>query len=446
MGTANEPWKKWEGKLVDGKFPLQKWLGGSDHSAVFLTQGSGGSSLRAVIKLIPADNGDSVDHRSRWAESAKVHNPHLIRLFGDGRCEIDGIPLLYVVMEYAEENLAEVLPLRALTAAEVSEMLQPAAEALAALHRAGFVHSCIKPSNVMAVDNRLKLSVDGLRRSGDRGNAPAINLYDAPEVSTVGFSAAADIWSLGMTLLAALTQNEPKGEARQVTVPQAIPQPLRRILETCLQADPAQRCTVNDILKEFSTQPAPPQGRVDATRVEPQSPQKTPMRWIVVAIVLAALFFAAWIGGKVMHRHAAAPASETPSVNPQSGDNSNQQSPAPFSGKSSSATESPATQGSARGSVIHQVLPEVSQGAQRTIRGRIKVNVKVAVNDSGNVAEAILVTAGPSKYFASRALAAARQWKFNPPQINGKATTSQWILRFQFGRTSTQMFPEEIKP
>ena len=297
--------------------------GGRIIAPYFSPKRSGGSSLRAVIKLIPADNGDSVDHRSRWAEGAKVHNPHLIRLFGDGRCEIDGIPLLYVVMEYAEENLAEVLPLRALTAAEVSEMLQPAAEALAALHHAGFVHSCIKPSNVMAVDNRLKLSVDGLRRSWrPRQQAPAIDLYDAPEVSTVGFSAAADIWSLGMTLLAALTQNEPKGEARQVTVPQAIPEPLRRILENCLQADPAQRCTVNDILKEFSTQPAPTQGRVDATRVEPQSPQKTPKRWIVVAIVLAALFFAAWIGGKVMHRHAAAPASETPAVNPQSGDNS----------------------------------------------------------------------------------------------------------------------------
>jgi hypothetical protein len=32
--------KQWEGRIVDGKFPLQKWLGGSEHSAVFLTERS----------------------------------------------------------------------------------------------------------------------------------------------------------------------------------------------------------------------------------------------------------------------------------------------------------------------------------------------------------------------------------------------------------------------
>src|SRR5271166_4047064 len=158
MGIANELWKRWEGKLVDGKFPLQKWLGGSDHSAVFLTERSGGNRQKAAIKLIPADNLDTNDQLTRWAEGAKLTHSHLIRLFGDGRCLIDGTPLLYIVMEYAEENLAEVLPLRALTPAEVSEMLQPATAALAALHRAGFAHSRLKPSNVMAVDNQLKLS------------------------------------------------------------------------------------------------------------------------------------------------------------------------------------------------------------------------------------------------------------------------------------------------
>jgi TonB family protein len=91
-------------------------------------------------------------------------------------------------------------------------------------------------------------------------------------------------------------------------------------------------------------------------------------------------------------------------------------------------------------------MPDVSRGAQKTIRGRVKVNVQVAVDRSGNVSEAKLVSAGPSKYFATRALAAARQWKFAPPQVNGQSTASAWMLRFQFGRTSTEVFPSEIKP
>ncbi|HZW95381.1 MAG TPA: TonB family protein [Candidatus Eremiobacteraceae bacterium] len=446
MGTANERWKRWEGKLVDGKFPLQKWLGGSDHSAVFLTERGGGNRQKAAIKLIAADNLDTNDQLTRWAEGARLTHSHLIRLFGDGRCLIDGTPLLYIVMEYAEENLAEVLPLRALTPAEVSEMLQPATEALAALHRAGFAHSRIKPSNVMAVDNQLKLSADGLRRSGDPGGGQVASAYDAPEVATVGFSPASDMWSLGMTLVAVLTQNEPKDATAQVAVSEAIPQPLRRILQKCLQIDPAQRCTVDDILKEFSMQTVQAQPRVDATPVEPHLPHKTPRWWIVAPIIAAALLAVVWIGGKFIHRQPAAPASETQAVSPQSSGAPNPQSPAPFTGKTSSANENPVPTGTGRGSVLHQVLPDVSRGAQQTITGHIKVSVKVAVDPSGNVSEAKLVSAGPSKYFALRALAAARQWKFNPPHADGKATASEWVLRFQFGRTSTQVYPAELKP
>jgi TonB family protein len=446
MGTAKELWKKWEGKLVDGKFPLQKWLGASDHSAVFLTERSGGNPQKAVIKLISPDNPDTNDQLTRWAEGAKLTHSHLIRLFGDGRCLIEDTPLLYIVMEYAEENLAEVLPLRALTPAEVSEMLQPAAKALAALHHAGFVHSSIKPSNVMAVDNRLKLSADGLRRSGDKSGGRVIGAYDAPEVAAVGFSPAADTWSLGMTLVAVLTQNEPKGAMGRVAVSEAIPQPLRGILRRCLQIDPAQRCTVDDILKQFSPEPVQTRPRVvNAPPVEPPSAQ-TARRWITVSIIAAALFVAVWIGGRFMHRQPTAPNPQTPAASPQSSDASNPQSPPPFSGKTSSADENLAPKGAAHRSVLHQVLPDVSRGAQHTITGHIKVSVKVAVDTSGNVSEATLVSAGPSQYFASRALAAARQWKFDPPQADGKTTTSEWILRFQFGRTSTQVFPTEVKP
>ena len=75
--------------------------------------------------------------------------------------------LLYIVMEYAEENLAEILPLRPLAAAEASEMLRPTAGTLAYLHQSGLAHGRIRPSNIMAVDNQLKISADGLGH--DRG-------------------------------------------------------------------------------------------------------------------------------------------------------------------------------------------------------------------------------------------------------------------------------------
>ena len=96
--------------------------------------------------------------------------------------------------------------------------------------------------------------------------------------------------------------------------------------------------------------------------------------------------------------------------------------------------------------MLHQVMPDVSRNAQNTIQGRLKVVVDVLVDASGNVSEANFVSRGPSTYFANRALAAARDWKFNPPQINGQAAPSEWVLRFQFRRTSVEVFPVEKHP
>jgi TonB family protein len=91
-------------------------------------------------------------------------------------------------------------------------------------------------------------------------------------------------------------------------------------------------------------------------------------------------------------------------------------------------------------------MPDVSRGALNTVRGHIKVGVQVSVDTSGNVSQTHLISAGPSKYFANKALAAARGWTFTPPQTNGQASPSKWILRFQIARSSIQVFPAEIKP
>jgi len=34
----SEIWAKWEGQIINGVFPLRRFLGGSDHSGVFLTE------------------------------------------------------------------------------------------------------------------------------------------------------------------------------------------------------------------------------------------------------------------------------------------------------------------------------------------------------------------------------------------------------------------------
>jgi hypothetical protein len=77
---------------------------------------------------------DSELQLSRWRQAAELSHPHLIRLYEMGRCEVDGAAVSYLVMEWAEENLAQVLPERALTSDEARAMLETALDVLAYLH------------------------------------------------------------------------------------------------------------------------------------------------------------------------------------------------------------------------------------------------------------------------------------------------------------------------
>src|ERR1700730_3441945 len=201
-------WKQLEGQVINGEFHLRQHLCGSDDRAVFLSVHGEGQVQRAAIKLILAEPQNAEVQLSRWRLAANLSHPHLIRLFRTGRRRWGTTELLFVVMEYAEEDLSLVLRDRPLTPEEARDLLPPALDALAYLHGNGFVHGHIKPANIMASDDQLKVSIDGLYRAGESLDGSRYkDAYDAPE-NTLGIismpqtmSPAGDVWSLGMTLV-----------------------------------------------------------------------------------------------------------------------------------------------------------------------------------------------------------------------------------------------------
>src|SRR5262245_56012669 len=135
-----EFWRQYEGQVVDETFRLQQYLGGNEISAVFLTEWASETPRKAAIKLTRADPHHSELQLRLWKQIAKLSHPHLMRVFASGQCELSNLPLLYVVMEYADEDLADVIPHRPLTAIEARELLEPALSALGYVHAKGFVH------------------------------------------------------------------------------------------------------------------------------------------------------------------------------------------------------------------------------------------------------------------------------------------------------------------
>jgi TonB family protein len=480
--TKTELWKNWEGRVADEKFPLRKWLGGSDHSAVFQTERSGETSQKAAIKLIAA--GANADRQlALWRAVAKLSHPHLLPIFNAGPCEIDGTPLLYVVMEFAEEDLSQILPQRALTPAETADMLPPILDVASYLHGQNYVHGAIKPSNLLAAGDQLKLSMD---RAIPIGEATAStftrNTYDAPETATGEISPAADVWAIGMTLVVALTQNLPAysdAAQRDPLVPDSLPEPFRGIARECLRREVAKRCTIADIR---AWRPPDSESTAAETKAKPltEITERESSRWRTLIPVLAVLLVVALFFGWKFSRHddassqtagqteepvtfttvptATAPQASTPSA-PASSSSATPSSKETSTGSHAPATNDkppapqpapiappkrtlPATTG---GDVVRRVLPEVPRSASHTISGTIKVTVRVDVNSAGKVSSAKITHGGSSAYFNRLALQAAQRWEFAPPQVNGQPSNSAWNLRFQFKRSGTQAFSAKAR-
>ena len=248
-------WKQCEGQVIDNRFRLQRYLGGTDDSAVFLTQLAGSPSQKAAIKFIPA--GTTADLQlSLWRRVTQLAHPHLLRIFDIGRCRLENRDRLYIVMEYAEEDLSQILPQRPLTASEAREMLAPVLDVLIYLHGKGLVHSRIKPSNILAAADQLKLSSDAVFPIGEsRKSLSKFAAHDAPETAASPLSAAADVWSLGMTLVETLTQHAPvlqPGSQADPIVPDALPQPFLDIARHALRREPRRRWTIAEITARFN--------------------------------------------------------------------------------------------------------------------------------------------------------------------------------------------------
>jgi TonB family protein len=475
-----ESWKQWQGRSVNGRFPLQTYLGGSDHSAVYLTsvsgagQSAGENSAKAAIKLMPAGSADAQTQISRWQELRKLDHPSLIRIIDSGNCEIDGVPLLYVVMQYAEENLAQVLPERPLTAEEARGTLPAVLQALQFVHDMGYVHGHLKPTNILASGDQVKLSSETLAPSGDRTGESRYRtgIYDPPEAKAGAASPATDIWQLGMTLAEVLTQRLPVVDQNgAVVIPQNISEPFRDIIRHCLQPDAGKRWTIAQIGERLKADGAGADRLSAAAERQTISaaaagiPQASPARdfasnnagpksesvkwpmWVAIAAVIVIAFFLI-----ARPKRSTQSTEQVPTETQQGNDARNSSSGSNAASSEAVNADSRATpetsDSSSRGSeagVVERVIPQVSPSARRTIQGKIKVRVRVNVDAAGTVSKAVLESAGPSKYFSRIAMEAARRWRFAPAGTDEQSGRRVWRLQFAFTRSKTEASATPVK-
>jgi hypothetical protein len=197
-----ELWTEYEGRTIDGAFPLTKLIRPEGRSAFFST--SNGTGGPTVIRLIES-HFDDEEILVRWRGIQALNHPNLVKLIQFGRVMLDETSLVYAVMEPVDANMAEILSERRLTVQETKQIATSLASALEALHTNGFVHEHLEPANVLAVGESIKLRSDCIRETPEGREGSELKRKDAYDFAVV--------------LLQALTQKKTLEEAKRELPP-----------------------------------------------------------------------------------------------------------------------------------------------------------------------------------------------------------------------------------
>lgn len=224
--------------------------------------------------------------------------------------------------------------------------------------------------------------------------------------------------------------------------------PFLDIARNCLWRDPEQRWSIGEIasrLGDDSGQPvkkpvtaqavAAPAPIVTHSQPKVEEPAKPQSKriWIGIGLVIAAI-----LGGFLLTRHGSQGVQEAPAATSQTTE-TKPDAPPSVAQKPVEAP-APATKPASGDEIVERSIPNIPKSARETITGKVKVRVRVDVDNSGKVVSSKFETRGPSEYFARQAKQAAERWKF----ASAADEQRRWDLLFEFARGGTQVVPSRV--
>ena len=207
------------GRVLDGRYRIESFLARGGMATIYR-----GADLRldrtVAIKVMHptfATDPGFVDRFEREARAAaRLNSPYAVAVHDQG----NDAGVTYLVMEYVPgHTVRDVLRTHgALPPAQALAIIDPVLQALAAAHRAGYIHRDVKPENVLiSEDGRVKVTDFGLARAiegADSGKTHGLLLgtvaYLSPEqVEHDHTDARSDVYSAGILLFELVTGQVP---------------------------------------------------------------------------------------------------------------------------------------------------------------------------------------------------------------------------------------------
>ncbi|KAL0360159.1 UNVERIFIED_CONTAM: Mitogen-activated protein kinase kinase kinase [Sesamum radiatum] len=229
-----------------------------------LGRGSFGSVYEGI-----ADDGFFFAVKEEIALLSQFEHENIVQYYGTKKDQSH----LYIFLELVKGSLLSLYQKYNLRDSQVSAYTRQILHGLKYLHDRNVLHRDIKCANILVDTNgSVKLADFGLAKTAklnDVKSCKGTALWMAPEVvRSLGYGLAADIWSLGCTVLEMLTRRFPYSNLEAMTalfrigsgerppIPDSLSSDARDFILTCLQVDPSLRPTAAQLLDHpFVKQP-----------------------------------------------------------------------------------------------------------------------------------------------------------------------------------------------
>ena len=253
-----------------GSYSLTGRLGAGGFGTVYAASGDDGVDV--ALKVLRPELADDVRLRDRLAREGqaiqRVEGSRTVKVF-DVVTEGD---YAYLVMELLEGEDLETLVERdgPLTGPQLWFVAEGLTQALRDIHRAGITHRDLKPSNVIYGPDGVKVVDFGVSVVADQtsltqtgafvGTAAWISPEQVRDGDATGQS---DVFNLGLVIAFVATGKHPFGSGRADAVmyrisngapnTEGLREPLASLVAACLQRDPSQRPTIDQLSEFFRT-------------------------------------------------------------------------------------------------------------------------------------------------------------------------------------------------
>jgi tetratricopeptide (TPR) repeat protein/tRNA A-37 threonylcarbamoyl transferase component Bud32 len=267
----------WKKEKYIGQYHLIEEVGAGGMSNVYKAHNVRDKNEIRAVKVLKAELFKKETNRKRFKQEAviidKLVHPNIIRIFERGEYN----DRLYIVMEFLDGiDLAEKIETeKNLLLGDCLHIMKQLADALAFIHSRNIIHRDMKPANVMVIHknhdpNHIMLLDFGLSRMKFQSRLTRTGVlvgtlnYMAPEqISDLHYSAAGDIYALGIIFYELLTgRTAYQGETfsaveaqilkNKLTEPMTfragIPVKLNRLVMEMVAKEPRLRPTAKSVL------------------------------------------------------------------------------------------------------------------------------------------------------------------------------------------------------